>query len=419
MAALLWANLIDMYQPPNCDRSVLEKIIKHSYLPLLKIFEQNPDLGFTLNLPGITVELMIRTGFGDVIKKIAILSERGQIEFTTTPKYQPLIPLHGDDDVDRQIEAHNKICRRYFGISYNPQGLYSPFLAYSQKVSKAGARFMSKWVIVDENSIKPKPQNGYNSLYMDKSAGGILLMGCRRDISDQLGGSFWARKIPRSASEFLQAALKQASNDKYLITAIDARNFGYDNPGRHSLLRALYRDNRLKAITISQMRRFIKRKDFIRAVDGSSVTVKEDSKKRRPFLIWEDDRNPIHQSLWKLYKMAASEIKNAATKGDPQLTRAREMIDSASAAINWSMASCSPWWDAAYPRQAADDLAIAIFVLLSSAPRVKDQAIALRVKIYEQIEQLEKSGERKKAQKTFLKANNIQFDRFFKSEHNR
>jgi len=414
MAALLWANLIDMYQPPNCNRSVLEKIIKQSYLPLLKIFEQNPDSGFTLNLPGSTVELMIRTGFGDVIKKIAKLGERGQIDFTMTPKYQPLIPLHGDDDMDRQMEAHNKICKRYFGIYYSPQGLYSPFLAYSQKVSKAGARFTLKWVVVDENSIRGKSQSGYNSLYMEKSAGGILLMPCRRDISNQLGASLWARKIPRSASEFLQNTLRQASNDKYLVTAIDARNFGYDNPGRHGLLRALYRDNKLKAVTISHLRRFVRRKDFIRAVDGSSVTEKENSRKRRPFLVWENDRNPIHQSLWKLYKMAVSEIRNAAAKGDPQFIRAREMMDSASAAVNWSMASCNPWWDPDYPRQAADDLAIAIFVLLSSAPRVKEQAIALRVKIYEQIEQFEKSGERKKAQGAFLKANNIAFDRFLK-----
>ncbi len=414
MAALLWANLIDMYQPPNCDRSVLEKIIKQSYLPLLKIFEQNPDSGFTLNLPGSTIELLIRTGFGDVIKKITKLGERGQVDFTMTPKYQPLIPLHGDDDVDRQIEAHNKICKRYFGICYNPQGLYSPFLAYSQKVSKAGARFTLNWVVVDENSITGKSQSGYNSLYMEKSAGGILLMPCRRDISNQLGGSLWTRKIPRSASEFLQAALRQASNDRYLITATDARNFGYDNPGRHGLLRALYRDSKLKAVTISNLRRLVKRKDSIRAVDGSSVTGRENLKKRRAFLIWENDRNPIHQSLWKLYKMAISEIRNAAARGDPQFGRAREMTDSAAAAVNWSMVSCSPWWDPVYPRQAADDLAIAIFVLLSSAPRVKDQAIALRIKIYEQIDQFEKSGERKTAQKAFLKLNNIAFDRFLK-----
>lgn len=414
MAALLWANLIDMYQPPNCDRSVLEKIIKQSYLPLLKIFEQNRESGFTLNLPGSTVELMIRTGFGDVIQKIAKLGDRGQVDFTMTPKYQPLIPLHGDDDMDRQIDAHNKICKRYFGICYNPQGLYSPFLAYSQRVSKVAARFTLKWVVVDENSIRGKSQPGYNSLYMDKSAGGILLMPSRRDISNELGGSLWARKIPRSASEFLQATLRQASKDRYVITAIDARNLGYDNPERHGLLRALYRDNKLKPVTISNLRRLVKRKESVRAVDGSSLTDKENLKKRKPFPIWENDRNPIHQSLWKLYKMAVSEIRNAAARGDPQFIRAREMMDSASAAVNWSMISCNPWWNPDYPRKAADDLAIAIFVLQSSAPRVKDQAVALRVKIYEQIEQFEKSGERKKTQKAFLKANNIAFDRFLK-----
>ncbi len=158
----------------------------------------------------------------------------------------------------------------------------------------------------------------------------------------------------------------------------------------------------------------MKRKDSIRAVDGSSATEKEDFRKRRPFPIWENDRNPIHQSLWKLYKMAISELKNAVAKGDPQFIRAREMMDLASAAINWSMVSCNPWWDPGYTRQAADDLAIAIFVLLSSAPRVKDQAVAVRTKIYEQIDQFEKSGEWKKRQKAFLKANNIAFDRFLK-----
>jgi hypothetical protein len=33
MANLLWANLINMYQPPNCDRAELEKIVNQSYIP--------------------------------------------------------------------------------------------------------------------------------------------------------------------------------------------------------------------------------------------------------------------------------------------------------------------------------------------------------------------------------------------------
>jgi len=414
MAALLWANLIDMYQPPNCDRSILERIVKQAYLPLLRVYEQSPKIGLTLNLPGSTVDLLIRTGFGNIIKKIAELAELEQIDFTMTPKYQPLIPFHDDDEIDRQIEAHNKICKRYFGISYKPQGLYSPYLAYSQKVSKAGARFGLKWVVVDESSIKGKPQNGSATLYMDKSAGGIILMGCNREISDQLGGSLWAQKIPRSTSEFTQMSLKGLSDDKYLITRTEARNFGHDNPGRHGFLRALLKESKLKPVTVSHLRRFIKRKDFVRTVDSSLFSFEDNSKKRKPFALWENPQNPVQQTLWQLFRMAAVEIRNAGAKGDPQYVRAREMFDSAAAAVNWAMASCSPWWDKKYPVQAADDLAIAVFVLLSSSPKVKDDAIRLRVQLYEQVEQFEKSGEQKKIQKSFLKANNILYDKYLK-----
>lgn len=159
----------------------------------------------------------------------------------------------------------------------------------------------------------------------------------------------------------------------------------------------------------------MKRKDFVRTVDGSAVTRDGKGARNKPFSVWENDRNPIQKSLWKLFKLAVSEIKNAGAKGDPQYLRARDMLDSSSAAVNWAMASCSPWWDPEYPRRAADDLAIAVFVLLSSSPKVKEDAIALRVQIYEQIEQFEKSGERKKLQKSFFRANNINYDRYLKS----
>jgi hypothetical protein len=414
MAASLWANLIDFYQHPGCDRSTLEKMVRQGYLPLIRIFEQNPKSAFSLNLPGSTVELLIRTGFGNVVKKVAALAEKGQADIAMTPNFQPLIPYHSDDDIDRQIELHNKICKRYLGINYRPQGLYSPFLAYSQKVSKAGARFALKWVAVDENSVRGRSKNGFNSLYMDKSAGGILLMPCRREISYLLGGTYRAGKIPRSGAEFFQMSAKQTSKDKYFITKTEARNFGFDNPGRHGLLRALLRDSKLRSISVTQLRRYVKRKDFVKGIEVAEFSQGAGSKKNKPYVVWDNPKNPIQQTLWKLHQMGAAEIKNAASRGDPQYMRAREMFDSASAGINWTMASCSPWWDKRYPQRAADDLAIAVFVLLSSPPKAKDQAIDLRVKLYEQVEQFEKSGDHKKLQKSYLKASNIQFDRFRK-----
>jgi alpha-amylase/alpha-mannosidase (GH57 family) len=413
MANLLWGNLINMYQPPNIDRAELEKIVNRSFLPLLRIFAHSPEYKFSLNLPGSTVDLLIRTGFGQVIKKIAELAEQGQVDFTMTPKYQPVIPFLNEDDVARQIEASNKICKRYFGINYVPRGLYSPFLAYSQLVSKTTARFGLKWVVTDEISFYNGGPAGYSTLYMDKSAGGVVLLPRHRELSDQLEGSMWARKLPRSAAEYVQSALQKCANDKYFITVMDAEAFGYRHAGRHGLVKALYSEAKFKKVTLSELRTFIKRKEFVRASEGTAETRPQDMKRRKPYLLWQNDDNPIQSTLWQLFNLASVEIKNAGSKGDPQYIRAREMFDSASAGIIWLMASGTPWWNSAYALQAADDLAIAVFVLLSSSLKSKEAAIAQRIKLYADIEQNEKAGEFKKWQKNFLRTNNIPFERFF------
>lgn len=418
MANLFWANLINFYQPPNCDRAELEKIVNRSYLPLLRIFTQNADYKVSLNLPGSTVELLIRTGFGQVVKKIAELADRGQIDFTMTPKYQPVIPFISEDDVARQIEASNKVCKRYFGINYTPRGLYSPFLAYSQSVAKTAARFALKWVVTDEISFTNGGQSNLVSLYMDKSAGGVVLMPRHRELSDALEGSFWARKMPRAAAEFVQSALQKCANDKYFITVVSAESFGYRHQGRYGIIKALYGEPKLKRVTLSELRTFIKRKEFVKPQEGTAETRPQDIKRRKPYLLWQNESNPVQSTLWQLFSLAAAEIKNASSKGDPQFIRAREMFDTASAGVIWQMASGNPWWNSAYALQAADDLAIAVFILLSSSLKAKETGIAHRLKIYEDIEQLEKSGEIKKWQKNFLRANNIPFDRFFNSESN-
>jgi hypothetical protein len=413
MSNLAWGNLFNFYQPPNCDRAELEQIVNRSYLPILRIFAQNPDYKFSLNLPGSTVDLLIRTGFGQLIKKLNELAERGQVDFTMSPKYQPVMPFLSEDDIDRQVEAGNKICKRYFGINYNPRGMYAPFLAYSQVVSKATARFGLKWVVTDEISFINGPQMAFTSLFMDKAAGGVILFPRHRELADQLEGNIWAKKIPKSASEFAQMAQQKCHNDRYFVTIVDADYFGHRQPGRIGFLKALYAENKIRHMSLSELRAYIKRKEFVKAGDGAAETRPNDLKRRKPFFAWQNENNTIQQTLWQLFNLATAEIKNAGSKGDPQYTRAREMYDNASAGVNWLMASGAPHWNSTYPLQAADDLAIAVFVLMSSPLKAKETAIAQRSKIYDMIEQYEKSGEIKKWQKNFLRGNNIPFERYF------
>jgi hypothetical protein len=207
--------------------------------------------------------------------------------------------------------------------------------------------------------------------------------------------------------------LQKCANDKYFITAIEADSLGYRQAGRHGLLKALYNEAKFKRVTLSELRTFIKRKEFVKAQEGTAETRPQDMKRRKPYQLWQNENNPIQQTLWQLFNLATAEIRNAGSKGDPQYIRAREMLDAASAGSIWQMASGSPWWNSSYALQAADDLALAVFILLSSTLKSKEAAIAQRLKIYTDVEQLEKSGEVKKWQKNFLRANNIPFERYF------
>jgi hypothetical protein len=412
MAQIIWSNIINFYQPPNINRSEFERIVNKSYIPVLGIFEQNPKLSTTINLPGSTIDLLIKTGFGKLINSFAVLAERGQIDFTVTPNFQPMIPLIDDDDIDRQILTHNKISERYFGIYYKPQGLYSPYLAHSQKVSKVGARLGLKWVTVDETVLGRK---NYHGLFMDKAAGGILMMPVHREISHRLNGSFKAGVVPKSASDFIHSISKLTGDKhRYIITLSDAASFGYTVAGRQGLLKAMFRENRLRPVSVSSLRKYIKRKEFAKPNNGSSESLINGNGRSKPFLLWENTKNPIISLLWRMYKLASDEIKNAGSKGDSQYIRARDILDFASGAVNWSMSSCWPWWDKEYSLKVADDLAIAVFVLSSSSPKTKERAIAMRQELHDTVEQFEKSGEPNKIQKNYLKTNNIPFDRFFK-----
>ena len=280
-------------------------------------------------------------------------------------------------------------------------------------MAKTAARFGLKWVTIDQVSITNGTPPGTSSLFMDKSAGGVILMPRHRDLSDQLEGNIWAKRIPRSSSEFVQSATQSCANDKYFITVTDADAFGYRQPGRYGLLRGLYLEGKLKRVTVSELRFSIKKKEFVKPVEGSLETSLNDIRRKKPFQLWQNENNVIQQTLWQIFNLSTAEIKNAGAKGDPQFLRAREMYDMASGGINWLMSSANPYWNNAYALQTADDLAIAVFVLLSSPLKAKENAIALRQKIYDQIEQLEKSGEIKKMQKNFLRQNNIPFERFF------
>lgn len=410
---LYWANLLHFYQPPDQDRNILERVVNESYHPVLRIFEQIPSAKATVNIQACLIELLIKTGFGKIVTRLKKLADSGQIEFTLSPRFHPFLPFIPEEEIDRQATQSLKISKTYFGLNYNPKGFYSPELAYSQNVSKAAARFNCRWLPVDEITITGKlGQLPYDRLYMDKSAGGLLLIPRDRRISNAIANTIYAKNSINNTNDFINLANNQ--NRKFVFTANDVEQFGHHHKGGPTLLRLLYRDTRLTSTTISELSNHVRKKEYTKPHQSDWVISPDEIRKKMVFYTWKNPSNKIHSTLWELYKLVYDEIRNAAKSGDILHNRSRDMLGAAATSCSFFWASCRPWWYGIYPENAATNICLALFSLFSPAPKVKEKAFRLRQNIYNMVKQFNDSGEARKLQQKFLKSSNIDTKTFFK-----
>ena len=407
-----WANLLHFYQPPDQDRAILEKVINEAYNPALRIFEQIPSAKATVNIQSCLIELLIKSGFGKIVTRLRKLAESGQIELTVTPRFHPFLPFTSDDEIDRQIGQHVKICRKYFGLNFNPRGFFSPEMAYSTNIGKFAARYGCRWQPVDEITVDGTlDQLPYDRLYMDKGAGGLVLVPRHRRLSEAIAGSIYARDRINNTNDFFNIAGN--GHKKFVFTANDVENFGHHNKGGASLLRLLYRDNRLTSVTVTELLNHVRKKEYCKALSSDWTSTIDEVKKRQVHRTWKDPSNKIHTLLWDLYKLAFTEIKNAGQAGDILHNRARDLLAAATPSCAFFWASCRPWWYGVYPENAATGICLALYSLLSPPAKIKDKAFKIRQEIYNLVKQYNNQGEAKKLQMKYLKSLNIDPRRFF------
>src|SRR4030042_6276880 len=131
---IYWAPLLHFYQPPTQHHWVLKKVGEESYRPLIKLFKELPNAKVTVNINGVLTEMLDEHGMSDVIEGLRELGERGQLEFTGSAKYHPILPLIPQDEGVRQIVHNFNTNRRLLGKSFAPAGFFPPELAYSEDI---------------------------------------------------------------------------------------------------------------------------------------------------------------------------------------------------------------------------------------------------------------------------------------------
>ena len=145
---LYWAQLLHAYQPPLQLHGVLAKVYEESYLPLLEVFEKHPHAKVTININACLTEMLAQHGYWRAIEGLRELAERGQIEFTGSGKYHPILPLIPHREMERQISQNRKANRYFFGPAYRPQGFFPPEMCYNRDIAEPIAKAGHRWIIL-------------------------------------------------------------------------------------------------------------------------------------------------------------------------------------------------------------------------------------------------------------------------------
>jgi len=318
MRKINWVNFLHIYQPPWQQRGVIEQVASESYEYLLKLFQKYPKFKATLNISGSLIEqlALIRP---DLLQQLQHLVKQGQIELVGSAKYHALLPLLTDKEIRRQIKLNQEILADHFSL-VKINGFYFPEMAFSLPAAKIVKSLGFKWIILDPISYQGQIDN--HLMYQLKQVG-LKVVLRNREIS---------KNYP---AEVIFYKLKEKSVAEIIITATDGEIYGHFHKDWQGCLEKSLQDKNLRVMTVGQYLLTLKRKKAIELRVSSWESTAEELRKNKPFILWDDPKNKIHQSLWRLVDLV-SHLVNRYSK-DKNWFWARRHLDR-------GLSSCTFWW---------------------------------------------------------------------------
>jgi alpha-amylase/alpha-mannosidase (GH57 family) len=361
---LYWAQLLHSYQPPT-------------YLPLLEVFEKHPHAKVTVNINACLTELLSQHGYWRFIEGMRELAERGQIEFTGSGKYHPILPLVPHRETERQISQNRKANRYFFGPAYRPQGFFPPEMCYSRDIVEPIAKADHRWVILSGVACPVEwPVDVIHEIATNQDRLAVFF---RDDI---LSNKIAFQTLgPQGFLDHLEKN-RRGRKDTYIITAMDAETFGHHlrdwetlflaevyeelAPRRESyehihqakelaaehrqLVEALELSREVQMVTISELLDLFPKGQTIEPRASSWSTTAEDIAAGVPYPLWLDKGNDIHRLQWEHTNICVELAHRAKERADNDESRrfadiARGLLDRALHSDQYWWASRRPMWD--------------------------------------------------------------------------
>jgi alpha-amylase/alpha-mannosidase (GH57 family) len=374
---IYWAQLLHFYQPPTQVPSVLKRICNESYRPLLQVFEEYPNAQVTINFNGVLTDMLIDCGHKDIIDGLRSLAENGQLEFTGTGKYHPILPLIPKEEVKRQIDLNTQANRRSFGRAYEPQGFFAPEMCYSQDILQPITKSGYRWIIL--SGIACLAEWPLDIIYRVECDGQEIAVFFRDDVlSNRI--SFQELK----AQEFITHLEEwQGKRENiYVVTAMDAETYGHHiQDWERTFLARVYEElessaepleevkqakalagqhtalltnneaaTKIQMVTISQLLDLFPRGQRIEPRPSSWSTTVDDMKAANYYPLWQDQKNEVHRLQWEHLSICIELVNKALECADNEeschsAAIARGLLDRAEHSCQMWWASNRPMWD--------------------------------------------------------------------------
>lgn len=305
---------------------------------------------------------------GRVLPMLRALSERGQVELTTTPMCHPILPLLIDTDAARRsapdrpvpprfswpqdatwhVEAARDQFEALFGAP--PAGMWPAEGSVSPEVVPIFSRAGVRWIASDEDVLMashPRPHNREDALYrpyrLQSGDNSVAIVFRDHLLSDLIGFTYASQDAEQAASDMIQrlreGGQRATSTGQPLINVIlDGENpwESYPEDGLH-FLTALYDQldaaDDLESITVSQaLDRGLTPSPLAHLHSGSWI--------RGNYQIWIGARET--NAAWKLLGEARRHVAEVRQErqlddDDPALLKAMEAIHTAEGS-DWF------WW---------------------------------------------------------------------------
>jgi len=376
---IYWAPLFHFYQPPTQTASMLMKISNEAYRPLLDVFGEFPHAHATVNINGVLTEMLGQCGYSDVLTKLRKLAEDGQIEFTGSGKYHPILPLIPTEEIERQIRLNYQTNRSFLGDAYAPRGFFPPEMCYSRDIVDSIIESRHEWIIISGIACPVAwPMNVVHEISREEDKIAVFF---RDDI---LSNKISFRDIDGPGFIEHLKRLYNGEDDMYVVTAMDAETFGHHIQHWDKLFlsqifetlepmvnhdktmheqkplaeqhRRLFEfekdkeDRQIRIVTISELLGIFSRGKQIEPKPSSWSTSADDIKMQNYYPLWKSNNNPVHQMQWEHLSIIMDIAHKAIVLADNDASSrfaniARTTLDAALHSCQFWWASRKPMWD--------------------------------------------------------------------------